>query len=136
MDWNSGWPPPSRRWRPPIHVGAATDDPVSHFGQFGRDPANVDFGATRFRSEAINRGDSWNPFSFADHSRYYNYLYGTDPSRHIPSESLRAVALITSGQGARLSSEGLRADGRTDAVPASPSDLGKDDPETNRRPGG
>jgi hypothetical protein len=123
-----------------VYVGSAASDPVTQFGRLptlpapwwgdgatiglGADPASAAFGAQRFQAEVP--GVSWNPFE--DHSHYYN------PN----SESLRSIALITTGQGASLDDLGLTAPQRVSLPPTSPlGPVGRvlPDPELFRPPG-
>lgn len=110
-----------------VYVGAASTDPVTHFGGMqvpvspvpagpcqsplpelgipvglGNDPAVDGFGSTRFKAEVP--GVNANPFH--DHSQYF-----------VPgSESLYAIADITSGSGARLEEHGMTARHRGEFV--------------------
>jgi len=100
-----------------VYVGAASSDPVTQFGSkqipltpfaptpfdmptpgipvgLGTDPAADGFGSTRFKAEIPGFN---NPFS--DHSKYFT------PG----SESLYAIADITSGNGALLEGHGMTA---------------------------
>lgn len=93
-----------------VYVGAASTDPVTHLGGnqatmpgtditvgLGNDPADDDFGSTRFQAEVPGLT---NPIS--DHSSYLQ------PG----SESLYSIATIASGQGDRLEELGMTADHR------------------------
>ena len=100
-----------------VYVGAASSDPVTHFGGkqipltpfaptpfdlptpgipvgLGSDPAVDGFGSTRFKAEVPGFN-----FPFSDHSKYFT------PG----SESLYAIADITSGSGALLEDHGMTA---------------------------
>jgi pimeloyl-ACP methyl ester carboxylesterase len=100
-----------------VYVGAASSDPVTHFGSrripltpfaptpfdiptpgipvgLGTDPAVDGFGSTRFKAEVPGFN-----FPFSDHSKYFT------PG----SESLYAIADVTSGSGALLEDHGMTA---------------------------
>ena len=100
-----------------VYVGAASSDPVTHFGGkqipltpfaptpfdiptpgipvgLGTDPAVDGFGSTRFKAEVPGFN-----FPFSDHSKYFT------PG----SESLYAIADVTSGSGALLEDHGMTA---------------------------
>lgn len=114
-----------------VYVGAASTDPVTHLGGnqstvpgtditvgLGNDPADDDFGSTRFRAEVPGLTD---PIS--DHSSYLQ------PG----SESLYSIATITSGQGDRLEELGMTADHRFQiGIPGLPETGPQLDPETLR----
>lgn len=93
-----------------LYVGAASTDPVTHLGGnqstvpgtditigLGSDPADDDFGSTRFKAEVPGITSP-----IADHSSYLQ------PG----SESLYSIATIVSGQGDRLEELGMTADHR------------------------
>ena len=99
-----------------VYVGAAATDPVTLLGGnnnqvhlpgagmtfgFGTDPADDDFGSTRFRAEVAGPGWPW-----SDHSGYLK------PG----SESLYSIAAIAAGQGDELESMGMTAPHRTQIV--------------------
>lgn len=79
-----------------VWVGSNSQDIVAGLGDkgwvnkgnvelgLGRDPAEDDFGANRFRAEATDRGYSAN---FADHSKYFEH----------DSESLHNIAQVVNG---------------------------------------
>lgn len=114
-----------------VYVGAASTDPVTHLGGnqstvpgtditvgLGNDPADDDFGSTRFRAEVPGLTD---PIS--DHSSYLQ------PG----SESLYSIATIASGQGDRLEELGMTADHRFRiGIPGLPETGPQLDPETLR----
>lgn len=120
-----------------VYVGAASSDPVTHLGSkqipitpfppspfdtprpgipvgLGTDPALDGFGSTRFRAEVPGLT---NPFG--DHSEYFTG----------GSESLYAIADITSGNGALLEEHGMTARHRGEYVFADSVD-----PEMFRTP--
>ncbi|MGK2853686.1 MAG: alpha/beta fold hydrolase [Microbacteriaceae bacterium] len=104
-----------------VFVGAAATDPVTLLGGdnnqvhipgtgltvgLGTDPADDDFGSTRFKAEVAGIGWPW-----TDHSGYLT------PG----SESLYSVATIAAGQGDELESEGMTAPHRSQiAIPGMP----------------
>lgn len=114
-----------------VFVGAASTDPITHFGGMqstmpgtdftvglGNDPADDDFGSTRFKAEVPGLS---NPFS--DHSSYLQ------PG----SESLYSIATIASGQGDKLEELGMTADHRFRmGIPGLPEMGPKLDPEIVR----
>lgn len=114
-----------------VYVGAASTDPVTHLGGnqstvpgtditvgLGNDPADDDFGSTRFRAEVPGLTD---PIS--DHSSYLQS----------GSESLYSIATIASGQGDRLEELGMTADHRFHiGIPGLPETGPQLDPETLR----
>lgn len=115
----------------PVYVGSASRDPVTTVAQaFGHDPASQGFGAVRFKAEATDRQG----FSLEDHSKYYDYIPGTQR----PSESLRALSLITSGHGDQLQLHGLRASDRylkyRHSWSREPQPPSMEDPEYDRKP--
>lgn len=104
-----------------VFVGAAATDPVSVLGGdnnqihipgtpvivgLGADPADDEFGSTRFKAEVAGIGWPW-----TDHSGYL-----------IPgSESLYSIAAIASGRGEELESMGMTAPHRAQiAIPGMP----------------
>jgi hypothetical protein len=104
-----------------VFVGAAATDPVTLLGGdnnqvsipgtgltvgLGADPADDDYGSTRFKAEV--GGTAW---PWTDHSRYLK------PG----SESLYSIAAIASGRGDELESMGMTAPHRTQiAIPGMP----------------
>lgn len=104
-----------------VFVGAAATDPVTLLGGdnnqvhipgtgltvgLGTDPADDDFGSTRFKAEVAGIGWPW-----TDHSGYLK------PG----SESLYSIAAIASGQGDELEGMGMTAAHRTQiAIPGMP----------------
>lgn len=93
-----------------LYVGAASTDPVTHLGGnqstvpgtditigLGSDPADDDFGSTRFKAEVPGITSP-----IADHSSYLQ----------TGGESLYSIATIVSGQGDRLEDLGMTADHR------------------------
>lgn len=104
-----------------VFVGAAATDPVTLLGGdnnqvhipgtgltvgLGTDPADDDFGSTRFKAEVAGIGWPW-----TDHSGYLK------PG----SEALYSVAAIASGHGDELEGMGMTAPHRTQiAVPGMP----------------
>lgn len=114
-----------------VYVGAASSDPVTHLGGnqstipgtditvgLGNDPADDDFGSTRFKAEVPG---VTNPIS--DHSGYLQ------PG----SESLFSIATIASGHGNMLEDLGMTADHRFQVgVPGLPETGPEIDPETFR----
>lgn len=114
-----------------VYVGAASTDPVTHFGGnqstvpgtditvgLGNDPADDDFGSTRFKAEVPGLT---NPIS--DHSSYLQ------PG----SESLYSIATIASGQGDKLEELGMTADHRFQiGIPGLPEMGPQLDPEILR----
>lgn len=114
----------------PLYVGSASNDPVtSLLHPFGTDPALENFGGVRFKAESPDRGETG--FT-GDHSKYYNYMPGGNSQ--VPTESLRALALITSGHGDDLSRFSLRTKGRQDHW-YDPWGYVVTDPEEEREPG-
>lgn len=114
-----------------VFVGAASTDPITHLGGMqstmpgtdftvglGNDPADDDFGSTRFKAEVPGLTS---PFS--DHSSYLQ------PG----SESLYSIATIASGQGDKLEELGMTADHRFQiGIPGLPEMGPKLDPEIVR----
>jgi uncharacterized protein YukE len=114
-----------------VYVGAASSDPVTHLGGdqstipgtditvgLGTDPADDDFGSTRFKAEVPG---ITNPIS--DHSTYLQ------PG----SESLYSIATIASGHGDMLEDLGMTADHRFQVgIPGLPEMGPEIDPETFR----
>jgi alpha/beta hydrolase family protein len=114
-----------------VYVGAASSDPVTHIGGIqstipgtdttiglGTDPADDDFGSTRFKAEVPG---ITNPIS--DHSQYLQ------PG----SESLYSIATIASGHGNMLEDLGMTADHRFQiGIPGLPEMGPEIDPETFR----
>ena len=112
----------------PDHVwsGANSSDPVVHLGNHGSlnlgtlggaglgdDPAEDDFGGTRFQAESTTRGDGLNPFD--DHNEYFDH----------GSESLANIAHVIAGDYDQV----------TEADPVTDSWWrGPDDPEAGRQP--
>ncbi len=108
-----------------VWVGSNSKDIVADLGDMGwvnkgnvelglgRDPAEDDFGANRFRAEATDRGMGDN---FGDHSKYFEHN----------SESLYNVAQIVNGHYDEVSS----ADHKYDPLFGGPTD-----PEKDRDPG-
>lgn len=104
-----------------VFVGAAATDPVTLLGGdlnqvhipgtavtvgLGTDPADDDFGSTRFKAEVAGIGWPW-----TDHSGYLK------PG----GESLYSVAAIASGRGGDLESMGMTAPHRTQiTIPGMP----------------
>ncbi|KRD06669.1 hypothetical protein ASE48_11900 [Mycobacterium sp. Root265] len=104
-----------------VFVGAAATDPVTLLGGdsnqvhipgsgltvgLGTDPADDDFGSTRFKAEVAGTGWPW-----TDHSGYL------EPG----GESLYSIAVIASGRGDELESMGMTAPPRTQiAIPGMP----------------
>ncbi|CQD11615.1 alpha/beta hydrolase [Mycolicibacterium conceptionense] len=99
-----------------VYVGAASTDPITHLGGdnnqvhvpgtgvtigLGTDPADDDFGSTRFKAEV--EGWTW---PWKDHSGYL-----------VPgSESLFSISDIASGHGDALEHDGMTADHRTQVL--------------------
>lgn len=114
-----------------VYVGAASSDPVTHLGGIqstvpgsdttvglGSDPADDDFGSTRFKAEVPG---ITNPIS--DHSTYLQ------PG----GESLYSIATIASGHGDMLEDLGMTADHRFQVgIPGLPEMGPEIDPETFR----
>ncbi|WP_232375370.1 alpha/beta hydrolase [Mycolicibacterium baixiangningiae] len=114
-----------------VYVGAASSDPVTHLGGnqstipgtditvgLGNDPADDDFGSTRFKAEVPGLT---NPIS--DHSTYLQ------PG----SESLYSIATIASGHGNMLEDLGMTADHRFQiGIPGLPEMGPEIDPEIFR----
>lgn len=108
-----------------VWAGANSHDPVAHLGNHGSlnlstlggaglgdDPAEDDFGGTRFQAESTTRGDGG---LFADHTSYF------DPG----SESLANISHVVDGDYDQVS----------EAAPVTdPWWRGPDDPEADREP--
>jgi Alpha/beta hydrolase len=87
-----------------VWVGANSRDPVVSLGDngwlnggivgvgLGNDPAEDDFGATRFRAESMTRATQATFTAVADHSKYFDH----------DTESLSNLAYIMSGQPERV----------------------------------
>ena len=117
-----------------VYVGSASTDPVTHLGGHGQvhvpgtditvalgaDPADDDFGSTRFKAEV----PGFNPKIWEDHSHYFDH----------GSESLFSIGDIASGHGNALEHDGMTAHHRID-LPDIPLPLYPDqvDPELGRR---
>lgn len=94
-----------------LYVGAASSDPVTHFGSehaklpgvgLGSDPAMDGYGSTRFHAESAY----WNAgvLLAGDHSHYFEQ----------GSESLFSISDIVSGHGDALEHDGMTAGHRKD----------------------
>lgn len=78
----------------------------------GTDPATTSFGATRFHTEAVDRGDDLGLAKPTDHSRYYSLLAVNKIATTTPSQSLPNLSDIATGHGQRILTDGELAAGR------------------------
>ncbi|WP_219108484.1 alpha/beta hydrolase [Austwickia sp. TVS 96-490-7B] len=139
-----------------VFVGSASRDLVTTgFQYLGHDPANEDFGATRFDAESPDRKPAG--ASLQDHSRYYERVSepakpdqdktgeasgstgaGSKGQKQIEkySESLYSMGMIATGRGGELEGEGLTAPGRKTHVVSTPHGgfTSSIDPEWQRHP--
>ncbi len=121
----------------PGHVwaGANSRDPVADLGNhgwvnlgtvagvgLGDDPAEDDFGATRFRAESTTRGAGPNPL--ADHSKYFDH--GT--------ESLENIGHVVTGDYDEVSEAGPVTDPWWGSPRDPESDREPSAPQTSRQP--
>ena len=100
-----------------VYVGSASQDPVTHIpdnydNPLGTDPANTSFGATRFHTESVDRGDDWGLAKPTDHSRYYSVQVVDKIPTSIPSQSLQNLGDIATGHGQTILHNGELAGGR------------------------